>query len=98
MNSPESLSYIDHDGARREVEGCCLTVDQFDRHWLWSEQLAQNLVYKTKGRDNALLASIDALLFIIQLKDERIAELKRIADLAQKFADEIKPDHMEELL
>ena len=28
----------------------------------------------------------------IQLRDERIAGLQRIADLAQQFADEVKPD------
>ncbi len=87
-----NLTYVDHDGARREVHGCKLTVDRLDRHWIWSEQLKQNLVYKTKGRENALLAAIDNLLFIIQLRDERIAALQRIADLAQRFADELNPE------
>ena len=86
------LAYRDHDGALREVRGCKLTVDHLDRHWLWCEQLDRNLVYKTKGRENALLASIDGLLFTIQLRDKRIAGLQRIADLAQQFADEVKPD------
>ena len=80
------LTYIDHDGARREVRGCRMTVDQLDRHWIWSEHLQHNLVYKTKGRENALLAAIDSLLFIIQLRDERIAALQRVHDLAQRFA------------
>jgi hypothetical protein len=83
------LSYIDHDGARREVRGCTLTVDNLDRHWIWSEQLQHNIVYQTKGRENALLAAIDNMLFTIQLKDERIAKLQRIADLAQAFAKEV---------
>lgn len=78
----KKLTYRDLDGARREVRGCTLTVDKFDRHWIWSEQLQHNLVYKTKGREDALLAAIDGLLFTIQLKDERIAGLQRIADLA----------------
>lgn len=86
------LTYVDHDGARREVRGCSLTVDHLDRHWIWCEQQKSNLVYKTKGRDNALIASIDALLFIISLRDERIAALQRVADLATAFADQIKPD------
>jgi len=86
------LTYVDHDGARREVEGCTLAVDKLDRHWIWSEQLQHNLVYMTKGRENALLAAIDSLLFTIQLKNERIAALQRVADLATAFADQIKPD------
>ena len=87
-----TLTYTDHEGARREVRGCRLTVDKFDRHFVWCDQLEQNLVYKTKGRENALLASIDMLLFIIQLRDERIAGLQRIATLAERFAAEAFPD------
>ena len=86
------LNYIDHDGARRTVKGCQMTVDQLDRHWIWSEQLQHNLVYKTKGRENALLAAINSLLFTIQLRDERIAALQRVHDLAQRFAAEAFPE------
>lgn len=95
MNSPEiekKLTYTDHDGARREVKGCRLTVDHLDRHWIWSDQLQRNLVYKTKGREDALLTAIASLLFTVQLRDERIAGLQRIADLATAFADAVKPD------
>lgn len=96
MTSPNQattkLTYTDHDGARREVKGCRMTVDHLDRHWIWSEQLQQNLVYKTKGREDAMLAAIASLLFTVHLRDERIAGLQRIADLATKFADEVKPD------
>lgn len=96
MNSPDKgLTYRDSDGATRTVKGCTLTVDQLDRHWIWSEQLRHNLVYRTKGRENALLAAIDSLLFTIKLRDERIAALQRIATLAQQFADQIKPDEGE---
>lgn len=99
MKSPDkftdsNLTYIDHDGARREVKGCRLTVDKFDRHWIWSEQLEQNLVYKTKGREDALIASIASLLFTVQLRDERIARLQRIATLAEAFAAEVNPDEV----
>lgn len=73
----KALAYTDHDGARREVKGCSMTVDKLGRHWIWSDRLQHNLVYRTKGRENALLASIDMLLFIIQLRDERIAGLQR---------------------
>lgn len=86
------LSYISSDNDLREVRGCELTVDHLDRHWIWSEQLEQNLVYKTKGRENALIASIDSLLFLIELKNERIAELSRIVDLASKFSEEAFPN------
>ncbi len=85
------LTYTDHDGARREVEGCRMTVDKFDRHWIWSDQLQQNVVYKTKGREDALIASISSLLFIIKLRDERIAALQRIVNLAEAFAAEAFP-------
>jgi hypothetical protein len=86
------LTYTDHDGVPREVRDCKLTVDHLGRHWIWSEQTETNLVYKTKGREDALLAALDHALFIIRLKDERIAALQRIADLASAFADQIKPD------
>lgn len=90
------MNYTDHDGARREVRGCSMTVDKFDRHWIWSEQLEQNLVCRTKGREDALLAAIDGLLFTIQLRDERIASLQRIADLAKRFAAEAFPEDGED--
>ena len=86
------LTYIAHDGSLRTVRGCRMRVDQRDRHWIWSEQLQHNLVYKTKGRENALLAAIDSLLFTIQFQDERIAELQRVHDLAQRFAEEAFPE------
>lgn len=91
-----NLTYVDHNGARRVVRGCRLTVDHLDRHWIRSEQLDYNLVYKTKGRENALLAAIDSLLFTIRLRDERIAALQRVYDLAQRFADEAFPEEESE--
>ena len=86
------LTYVDHDGARRVVRGCKLTVGHLDSHWIWSDQLQHNLVYRTKGRENALLAAIDSLLFTIELRDERIAALQRVHDLAQHFAAEAFPE------
>jgi hypothetical protein len=88
------LTYQDHEGILHEVRGCSITVDKLDRYYIWSEQLEMNLVYKTKERENALISAIDSLLFHIQLKDERIAKLQRIADLAQQFADAVKPDEI----
>jgi hypothetical protein len=90
------LTYTDHDGAVREVRGLELTVDHLGRHWIWSEQEQSNLVYQTKGREDALLAALDHALFIMELKDERIAALQRIADMASAFADQIKPDENED--
>ena len=92
LKDTPDLVYIDHDGASRKVKGCRLRVDHLDRHWIWSDQLNSNLVYQTRGRENALLAAIDSLLFTIQLRDQRIAELQRVHDLATAFADQIKPD------
>jgi len=94
-DTKSKLTYTDQDGARREVRGCTLTVDHLDRHWIWSKQEEGNLVYKTKGRENALLAALDMALFIITLHNERIAGLQRIADLALAFANEVKPDEEE---
>lgn len=96
MSTPDQetskLTYQDHDGIMREIEGCSLTVDKLGRHWIWSERVEHNLVYKTKGLENALLSAIDSLLFTVKLRDERIEALQRIVDLAQRFADEVKPD------
>lgn len=88
----DSLTYVDRDGILRLVKGCTLTVDRLDRHWIWSSELDHNIVYSIKGRENALLASIDSLLFTIQLRDERIAELQRVYKLAQGFAAEAFPE------
>ena len=79
------LTYIDHDGATQKLLGCELTVDKLDRYWIWSDQLGQNLAYRTRGRENALLAAIDSLLFTIELRDSRIAGLKSASDLAENF-------------
>lgn len=87
-----SLDYIDHDGAPRTVRGCDLTLDKAGRYWLWSDQEEINLAHKARSKEACLLASIDSLLFTIQLRDERIAKLQRLADLAEAFANEIKPD------
>ena len=92
MSKKEALTYRDHEGVLRKVKGCSLSVDGFDRHWIWCEPLKHNLVYKTKGRENALLAAINSLLFTIELQDKRITGLQRIADLAERFADEIRTD------
>jgi hypothetical protein len=86
------LTYTDHHGAVREVRDCTLTVDRHGRHWIWNEHTQSNLVYKTEGREDALLAALNSALFILELKDKRIAALQRIEDLAHAFADQIKPD------
>jgi len=88
----DSLVYRDSDGATQEVKGCSLCKDKAGRWWLWSSDLEINLAYKIKEKEDCLLSAIDSLLFTIQLRDERIVSLQRIADLAQKFADEVKPD------
>lgn len=91
-----SLTYRDSDGVARSLKDCAMHVDKAGRFWLWSEQLKQNLAYKERSREDCLLSAIDSLLFLLSLRDERNAELKRIADLAQAFADQIKPDEERE--
>ena len=74
---------------------CEHTVDKNGKHWIWSNKLEHNLVYKSDTFENALLASIASLLYTIELRDERIASLQHVANLAQAFADQIKPDCQE---
>lgn len=96
MPTTEKLIYRNHDGTTREVKGCTVTIDKLGRYWIWSEQLGHNLVYKTKEREDALIASIDSLLFSLSLRDKKIAELQRIADLASTFAETAFPQESEE--
>ena len=88
-----SLTYTNSDSVQCEVEGCTMTVDSVTgRYWLWSERLSQNLAIRAKSREDCLLEAIDSLLFTIQLRDERIAELRRITDLAEQFAEQIRTE------
>ena len=86
------LRYTDGKGVSREIKGCKLTVDNTGRYWLWDESQKINLAYKARSREDCLLAALDMLLFIVELKSRRIASLQRIADLAAHFADQVKPD------
>ncbi len=90
------LTYKDSEGVTREVKGCNHSIDKRGKHWIWCETLEHNLVYKSETYENALLASIASLLYTIELKNERIADLQKIADLASVFADQIKPDNDED--
>lgn len=95
MNSHNTdLTYTDNDGAKRHVEGCTMTVDRAGRYWLWSEQVSENLAYEKKTREDCLLSAISSLLFTIHLRDKRIAKLQHIANLAETFADQVKPDEL----
>lgn len=86
----EELTYIDSDGALQKVRGCKLSQDKAGRYWLWSDTLQHNLAYRIRGREDCFLAAINSLLFSIRLRDEKISELQKIADLASDFADQIK--------
>ena len=88
----EELTYVNSDGDRQKVRGCKLSQDKAGRYWLWSDALQQNLAYRIKGREDCFLAAINSLLFSIYLRDERISELQKIADLALAFADQIKTE------
>lgn len=91
-----SLKYSSHDGDVRTVKGCKLTLDKTNRYWLWCETLQHNLAYKAETKEYALLLAIDSLLFTIQLKDEQLKALNSINDLALQFANEIKPDKVDD--
>jgi hypothetical protein len=85
------LTYRDHDGFHHEVRGCDITVDSYGRHWIWSESEECNISMRCPAREDALLSAIDTLLFIIELRDARLADLQEIADRAMAFAEAIKP-------
>jgi hypothetical protein len=93
IDKNKSLCYYDSDGASREVKNCKLTTDKAGRYWLWCETLKHNLAYKARTREDAFMLAIDSLLFTIKLKDEQLAALDRISQLANAFADQIKPDN-----
>lgn len=88
----EPLVFRDHEGLARKVRNCTARKDRAGRYWLWCDQTQTNLAIGTKTREDMLLEAIDSLLFTLQLRDERITALQRIADLANEFADQIKPD------
>ena len=85
------LYYKCNDNITHEIKGLTLTENS-GKYWIWSETLEHNLVYKSPTYENALLASIASLLHTIELKNETIADLQIVADLAYSFADKIKPD------
>lgn len=89
------LAYVCSSDNRTHKIDCTHTIDKQGRHWIYSNALKHNLVYKSATYENALLASIASLLYTIELKDERIKKLQSIADLASAFADKIKPDEQE---
>jgi len=86
------LTYTDHDGEARTIEGLTLTIDKHGCYFIWCDVLEHNLTYKTKGLENALLSAIESLLFTIQLKEERINKLQKINDLAFEFAAAVNPE------
>jgi len=86
-----TLQYTDHDGLPRVVEGCKLYQDKAGKYWLWSEQLEQNLAYKEKTLEDALKSSIDSLLFILQLKEERIKKLQFISEKVSALIEQVGP-------
>lgn len=85
QDNQTSLTYRSSEGGYDTVENCEMTIDEAGRFWLWSEDLQHNLAYKSKSREDCLLAAIDSLLFTIKLKNERIAKLQRVHDLAEQF-------------
>lgn len=93
----ETLTYTDHDGIPRTIKSLALSQDSTGRHWLWHEKLEQNLAYKTKTREDTLLAALDSALFLLSLKQERIDELSFIVEKVYTFVDSIQGDKNESL-
>lgn len=93
MKLTYTLSETNH--TRKYEIDCEHIIDKNGKHWIWSNKLKHNLVYNSNTFENALLASIASLLYTIELQDERIESLQRIANLAQAFADQVKPDCQE---
>lgn len=87
-----SLDFIDHNGQPSSVHDCEMSIDASGRFYLWSEGLEQNLAHRARDRNSCLLEAIDSLLFLIKLRDERIAEMKVTCDIARKFADAINQE------
>lgn len=86
----ENITYTDNEGVLRTIKGVSLTQDKTGNYWLWSEQLDQNLAYKTKTREDTLLAALDSALFLLSLKQERIDELSALKDKVYSFIDSIQ--------
>lgn len=89
------LQFRHHEGCMREVRGCHLSQDKAGRFWLWWKGGQSNLAFKSATKEDCILEALDHLLFIVQLRDERIAALERIATLAEAFAAEINHDAAE---
>ncbi len=88
----ENITYTDHEGVTQHVRGVSLTQDKAGRYWLWSEQEEQNLAYKTKTREDTLLAALDSALFLLSLKQERIDELSMMQAKVLSFIESIKEE------
>lgn len=93
----ENLTYIDPDGIPQTIKSLSLSQDKAGRYWLWHDELEQNLAYKTKTREDALLAALDSALFLLSLKQEQIDKLSLIADKVHAFIDSIRGDQNESL-
>lgn len=91
----EHLTYTNHDGVKQTIEGLSLSQDKTGRYWLWSDTLEQNLAYKTKTREDTLLAALDSALFLLTLKQERINELSAIKDKIYAFIEAVQGDENE---
>jgi len=95
--SENLITYIDHSGVKQTIEGLSLSQDKAGRYWLWHDGVEQNLAYKTKTREDTLLAALDSALFLLSLKQERIDELSLMHDKVQTFIEAIKGDQNESL-
>lgn len=88
----KNLTYTAHDGLQTTIEGLSLTQDKMGRYWLWSDALEQNLAYKARTREDALLAALNSALFLLSLKQERIDKLSTMHDKVHAFIEAIQED------
>ena len=86
----ENITYTNHEGVLRTIKGLSLTQDKAGRYWLWSDQLNLNLSYKTKTREDTLLAALESTLFLLRSKQERIDELSALKDKFDSLIESIQ--------
>ena len=85
----ESLTYIDHEGLQRIVEGCTTYTDKAGRHWLHSERTGTNLAYKERSREDMLLSALNSALWYVEHYKEQRDILLDFKNKFDSFVDSV---------